>query len=61
MNEIKIFNNPEFGEVRAVSINNEPWLVVKDVAQALGYTDSNHAILDHVESTGIERPGGKLV
>lgn len=50
MNEIQIFNNPEFGEVRAVSINNEPWLVGKDVAQALGYTDSNHAILDHVES-----------
>ena len=37
MNEIKLFNNPEFGEVRAVSINSEPWFVGKDVAQVLGY------------------------
>ena len=50
MNEIRLFNNPEFGEVRAVSINNEPWFVGKDVAQVLGYTDINHAILDHVDA-----------
>lgn len=49
MNEIKLFNNPEFGEVRAVSINNEPWLVGKDVAQVLGYSDTNKAIAMHVD------------
>lgn len=36
MNEIKLFNNPEFGEVRAVSINNEPWFVLKDICAAFG-------------------------
>lgn len=49
MNEIKLFNNPEFGEVRAVSIDNEPWLVGKDVAQVLGYSDTNKAIAMHVD------------
>lgn len=49
MNEIKLFNNPEFGEVRAVSINNEPWLVGKDVAQVLGYSNTNKALADHVD------------
>lgn len=50
MNEIQVFKNPEFGEVRIVSINNEPWFVGKDVAQVLGYTDINHTILDHVDT-----------
>ena len=49
MNEIKLFNNPEFGEVRAVSINNDPWFVGKDVAQVLGYSDTNKAIAMHVD------------
>jgi len=50
MNEIKLFNNPEFGEVRAVSINNDPWFVGKDVALVLGYTDTNQAIRKHVDN-----------
>lgn len=50
MNEIKLFNNPEFGEVRAVSINSEPWFVGKDVALVLGYTDTNQAIRKHVDN-----------
>lgn len=49
MNEIKIFNNPEFGEIRTVSINNEPWFVGKDVAYVLGYNDTNQAIRKHVD------------
>lgn len=49
MNEIQIFNNSDFGEIRTVTIDGEPWLVGKDVAQALGYSDINHAILDHVD------------
>ena len=38
MNEIMIFNNPEFGSVRTVCIDGEPWLVGKDVALILKYT-----------------------
>lgn len=32
MNQIQLFNNPEFGSIRTVEINNEPWFVGKDVA-----------------------------
>ena len=39
MNDIKIFNNPDFGEIRTVVIDNEPWFVGRDVCKALGYTD----------------------
>lgn len=49
MNEIQVFNNPAFGEIRTVSINNEPWFVGKDVAQVLGYQNSNKALADHVD------------
>lgn len=35
MNDVKIFENPEFGEVRTVVIDDEPWFVGKDVAAAL--------------------------
>ena len=50
MNEIvKVFENEEFGKVRTVTINNEPWFVGKDVAMALNYTDLTHCILDHVD------------
>lgn len=49
MNEIKIFENPEFGRIRTVIINNEPFFVGKDVAEVLGYSNSRKAILDHVD------------
>ena len=49
MNEIKIFNHAEFGEIRAVSINNEPWFVGKDVAQVLGYSNASKAVMVHVD------------
>lgn len=42
MNEIKIFENPEFGKVRTVVINDEPWFVGKDVAVALGYAQTSN-------------------
>lgn len=38
MNELKLFENPEFGSVRTIEINNEPWFVMKDVCSALGLT-----------------------
>ena len=48
MNELRIFNNEEFGKIRTVTINNEPWFVSKDVATALGYSNSRDAISKHV-------------
>lgn len=49
MNELKIFNNPDFGELRTVEINKEPWFVGKDVAEALGYSNTADAIQKHVD------------
>lgn len=49
MIELKVFQNEEFGEVRSLVINNEPWFVGKDVAKALGYENPSKAIRDHVE------------
>ena len=49
MNELKIFENPEFGKVRTVPIDGEPWLVGKDVARALGYSNTKDALIRHVE------------
>ena len=48
MNELKIFENAEFGEIRIVTVENEPWFIGKDVADALGYSNSRKALLDHV-------------
>lgn len=50
MNELKIFNSPEFGQVRTLTIGGEPWFVGKDVAVALGYTNPQKAIRDHVDA-----------
>lgn len=49
MNDITIFNNPKFGELRGIEINGEPYLVAKDVAEILGYTNPQKAIRDHVD------------
>lgn len=49
MNALRIFENEEFGEVRVLEINNEPWFIGRDVATILGYERTAKAILDHVE------------
>nr|DAO24778.1 MAG TPA: repressor domain protein [Caudoviricetes sp.] len=49
MNEVQIFENEEFGAIRTVTIDGEPWFVGKDVAEALGYADQNKAIAMHVD------------
>ena len=49
MNEISIFENPTFGQVRSLTIDNEPWFVGKDVAEVLGYSDTNKAVSMHVD------------
>lgn len=49
MNELMIFENPEFGKVRSVQLDGDAWLVGKDVAEALGYTNPRKALSDHVD------------
>ena len=49
MDEIQIFKNPLFGEVRVVVINDEPWFVGKDVALVLGYAKPENALSTHVD------------
>lgn len=49
MTDLKIFESPEFGTVRTVTINGEPWLVGKDVAEALGYSEPHKAISYYVD------------
>lgn len=48
MQELQIFKSNEFGEVRTVTIDNEPWFVGKDVATALGYSNTKDALISHV-------------
>lgn len=50
MNNIQIFNNPEFGQVRTVTIDDEPWFAGKDVAAALGYSNTKDALARHVDT-----------
>lgn len=50
MNTLQVFENPEFGSIRTVEIGGEPWLVGKDVAVALGYSNSKDALMRHVDA-----------
>ncbi len=49
MNNLQIFNSPEFGQVRTIQQNGEPWFVGKDVAEILGYKDTSDAMKKHVD------------
>lgn len=49
MNDLQIFNNDEFGEVRAIEINGEPWFVGKDIADKLEYQNGSRDITRHVD------------
>lgn len=64
MENIQVFNNSEFGAIRTVTINNEPWFVGKDVAEALGYAEPRSAVSKKVDNTDrgvaeMETPSGK--
>ena len=50
MNNLQIFNNPEFGQVRTIVKNNEVWFVGKDVASALGYSNTRDALNKHTDN-----------
>lgn len=64
MNEIQIFKSAEFGSVRTVMVNNEPYFVGKEIAEILGYANPKNAVPKHVDdedklSTQIEYAGQK--
>lgn len=64
MGNIQVFSNPEFGKVRTLIINDEPWFVGKDVAEILGYTQPSVAISKKVDDddkgiSKMETPGGE--
>lgn len=63
MNNIQLFNNPEFGQIRTITDNDGIYFVGKDVAEILGYTNTRKALIDHVdlEDKGVTKcdtPGG---
>lgn len=63
MSELKVFNNPDFGDIRTVEQDGEPWFVGKDIAVALGYTDTAQAVRKHVDEddkgvVDLTTPGG---
>lgn len=57
MEEIRIFNNPDFGDVRIVMIDEEPWFCGRDVATALGYAKPQNAIRDNVDKEDALKQG----
>ena len=63
MNELQIFSNPEFGDIRTVELDGEPWFVGRDVATALGYVEPTKAVRERVDSedrgvSKIDTPSG---
>lgn len=50
MNEIRTFNNPEFGEMRTLTIDGAPWFVGRDVALVLGYSNTRDALNRHIDA-----------
>ena len=64
MNELQVFKNQEFGQVRTLTLSNEPWFVGKDVALALGYSEPRSAVSKKVDEVDrgvaeMETPSGK--
>ncbi|HBE9482678.1 TPA: Bro-N domain-containing protein [Clostridioides difficile] len=62
-NNLQIFKNNDFGEIRVIELNGEPWFVGKDVAETLGYKDTSDALKRHVDDEDkglgeIPTPGG---
>lgn len=57
MNDMQIFNNPEFGEVRTIVIEGEPWFCGRDVAIPLGYAKPQNAIRDNVDKEDARKQG----
>lgn len=49
MNELKIFENSEFGKIQVIERNGEPWFIGKEIATVLGYKNANDALIKHVD------------
>ena len=49
MNELHIFKNPEFGQIRSLMIEGEPWFIGRDIAGSLGYAKPENAVKSHVD------------
>ena len=49
MEELKVFENAEFGSVRTTTVNGEIMFVGKDVAEIVGYSNPRKAIIDHID------------
>lgn len=49
MNDLQVFQNNDFGEIRTMLIDGEPWFVGKDIAENLGYKDTSSALKRHVD------------
>lgn len=49
MNDVLVFSNSEFGNIRTVTVNGGPWFVGKDIAEALGYSNASKAVMNHVD------------
>lgn len=61
MSELKIFENPAFGQVRTVEREGEPWFVGKDVAQTLGYSNTKDALARHVDDEDKRQEDGVVI
>jgi prophage antirepressor-like protein len=61
MNDLQIFENPEFGQVRTVERDGQPWLVGKDVAEALGYKNTKDALERHVDDEDKRQNDGVVI
>jgi prophage antirepressor-like protein len=60
MNELRIFENVEFGKVRTIEIDGKPYFVANDVARALGYTNPSKATNDHCKNAVMSRGNDSL-
>lgn len=72
MSDIQIFSNPDFGEIRTIIIDGDPWFCGKDIAGSLGYTNEKNAVKRHCDEgevskqtlgvqTGIKRDGSPAI
>lgn len=61
MNDLQIFESPEFGQVRTVELDGQPWLVGKDVAVALGYKNTKDALERHVDDEDKRQNDGVVI
>ena len=50
MSELQVFNHAEFGSVRTITVEGEPFFAAKDITEILGYTNASKAIADHVDA-----------